>query len=617
MDLQEFDGKSKLEPKSGDSNSQSTTVRSSHTENKELPLPRHSTSSKDSISSPSHQSNHSDPLSPLEHALTPDLRIESEQMHQAHLTQTATSIGTTGSRIPSFEVDFSENDPENPRNWPLWYRGLIIGIMSFSTLTVVLYSTSYTACISGMMEEFNEPNESIVTLGVTTYLFGLACGSLILAPFSEIFGRRPIYAGAMGVFMILILPCAVAQSLYSIIIVRFFGAMAGAAMISNAPGTVSDISSDNYRALAFSVWAIGPMNGPVVGPVVGGFVFEYLGWRWTNWVVMIIAVFAWIAASSIKETYAPAILKKRAARMRKEMDDERYWSRYDDKLSPIGILKVSLSRPFVLTFTEPILWFWDFYVSVIYGILYLCFVAYPIIFTEDRGWSPGLSGLAFMGIGVGTMIAIALEPLFRRWINGHAPDPETGKVPPEASVGVICIAAVAAPVGQLIFAWTSTPIRIHWIWSILAGIPFGFGNTCIFIYASNYIAGSYGIYAASALAGNSVTRSIFGGTLPLAGPAMYKAMNPRWAGMFLGLLEVVLIPIPFIFYKWGDRIRRRSPLIRRMRADQERNDKRVARAVRREMRAKERDAEKQDAEKGDTEMGDIPIVVDEPVPIKE
>ncbi len=46
------------------------------------------------------------------------------------------------------------------------------------------------------------------------------------------------------------------------------------------------------------------------------------------------------------------------------------------------------------------------------------------------------------------------------------------------------------------------------------------GNTLSFIYGSNYLAGSYGIYAASALAGNAVTRSFFGGTLPLAGPAM-------------------------------------------------------------------------------------------------
>jgi MFS family permease len=60
-------------------------------------------------------------------------------------------------------------------------------------------------------------------------------------------------------------------------------------MIANAPGTVSDISDEAHRALAFSIWSIGPMNGPVTGPLIGGFVYEYLGWRWTNWLVVILS----------------------------------------------------------------------------------------------------------------------------------------------------------------------------------------------------------------------------------------------------------------------------------------------------------------------------------------
>ena len=112
--------------------------------------------------------------------------------------------------------------------------------------------------------------------------------------------------------------------------------------------------------------------------------------------------FGWITTSLIKETYAPAILKRRAAQRRKETDDDRWWCRYDEKISVVATLKVNLSRPFIMTATEPILWFWDLYIAVIYGILYLCFVAYPLIFTEIRGWSPGITGLSFAGVGTGT-----------------------------------------------------------------------------------------------------------------------------------------------------------------------------------------------------------------------
>ena len=59
---------------------------------------------------------------------------------------------------------------------------------------------------------------------------------------------------------------------------------------------------------------------------------------------------------------------------------------------------------------------------------------------------------------------------------------------------------------------------------------------------------------------------------------MYSKLTPQWAGTLLGLVQIALIPIPFVFYKWGAKIRARSPLIRRMREDQERSEKRAARA---------------------------------------
>ena len=57
------------------------------------------------------------------------------------------------------------------------------------------------------------------------------------------------------------------------------------------------------------------------------------------------------------------------------------------------------------------------------------------------------------------MIVILGEPLIRRMINAHKPDPEseTGDPPPEAMVSVVCIAAVLIPIGEIWFAWTGTP----------------------------------------------------------------------------------------------------------------------------------------------------------------
>lgn len=176
-----------------------------------------------------------------------------------------TTHGTTFTSDPSFEVDFEPGSTEDPRDWPTWYKALVVFALSFSTLVVVVYSTSYTATLEPMMQEFGITDSTIPTLGVTAYLVGLAIGSLILAPISETYGRRPVYMIALFCFFILVLPCALAKNITTIIVVRLFGAIAGAACIANAPGTIGDIVSDDYRALVFSVWSIGPMNGPVFG----------------------------------------------------------------------------------------------------------------------------------------------------------------------------------------------------------------------------------------------------------------------------------------------------------------------------------------------------------------
>lgn len=276
---------------------------------------------------------------------------------------------------------------------------------------------------------------------------------------------------------------------------------------------------------------------------------------------------------------APALLRKRAAKRRKETGNNKYWSRYDVNLSFLPLLKVNLTRPFHLAITEPICIFWDVYIALVYGILYMCFVAYPIVFSDIRGWDSGFTGLAFVGTGIGSMIVIVCEPLIRRMINAHKHDPETRRPYPEAMVSIVCIASILTPTGQIIFAWTCTPDKAPWVIPILAGIPFGAGNAGVFIYASNYLVQSYGIYAASALAGNAVLRSVMGATLPLAGPSLYKTLGANWAGTLLGLLEVVCVPIPFVFYLYGHKIREKSALIRQMAEDQQKRDARQKRAA--------------------------------------
>ncbi|KAF3940293.1 hypothetical protein ABW19_dt0200279 [Dactylella cylindrospora] len=475
----------------------------------------------------------------------------------------SSSDESSGEEDDEFLVDWEgPDDPDNPLNWSKAYRFFCLVTTACQTLVVVFYSSSYVSGSPGMMKEFGIESETVIVLGLTTYLLGLALAPLLLAPLSEMYGRRIVYIVCLGLFVILTIPPCVATNIETIIIVRFFTACVGSVTISNAPGTLADIFRPEVRSTAFSIFAIAPMNGPSFGPLFGGILFEYLGWRSLNYTVLIASGVMWLIGFFVQETYAPHLLRQKALKKRLETGDERYHSRYDFTLSFWQLLWTNLTRPIQMLFTEAICASWAVYIAIIYAILYMSFVAYPIVFSDLRGWAPKYSGLAFMGICAGTFIGIALDPVVRWGYNKHKVDPETGKVPPEALIWSVCVAAVLSPIGLFIFAWTSDPRIVEpWIISILAGIPYGAGNCLIFIHGSNYLLNSYSIYAASALAGNTVARSILGGVLPLVAPDMYKTLSPPIAGTILAVLATVLIPIPWGFYKWGKKIRQKSPLL--------------------------------------------------------
>ncbi|RCI09435.1 hypothetical protein L249_3665 [Ophiocordyceps polyrhachis-furcata BCC 54312] len=469
------------------------------------------------------------------------------------MTNKAKSPIVTNSSTADYQVKFHVDDGDNPGNWPAWYRAWVMVTVSFSAWVVVLYSTSYTSTLPRLQDELKVSRLAAV-MGLTTYMTGLALGSLMAPPLSELYGRRVVYLVSLGFWSLFIVPAALANSMTVILVARLFSGLFGAALISNGPGTIVDVSKPDHLASGMSLYSLGPFNGPVLGPLIGGFVSERLGWRWANWIVLILGGVSLAMMMTVKETYGPEILRRRAGRLRKASGCRDWWCQYDHDYLSTSLFRVNLLRPCVLFFTEPIVWFINLWNALVYGVLYLCFVAYPVVFSHHRGWGPGPTGLSFLGIGFGIVLAIVLEPLIRRSING-----------PEAAALVMVFGSLLTPVGQLGFSWTCLPETIHWSIPILFGVPFGAGNTLSFIYSSNYLAGAYGIYAASALASNAVIRSLFGAALPLAGTKMYETLTPQIAGTLCAVLEVALIPIPFVFWKYGSRIRDGSKAIRQLR----------------------------------------------------
>ncbi|OTA94508.1 hypothetical protein M434DRAFT_29878 [Hypoxylon sp. CO27-5] len=462
-----------------------------------------------------------------------------------------------GTQDDPFIVDFLPDDPKNPMKFSEGKKWGITALQAIAVLAVTFVSTAYSGGIGEVIREFNI-SEEVAILGISLFVLGFALGPLIWAPLSEMYGRQILFfftymgltafnAGAAG-----------SQNIQTLVILRFFAGTIGSSPLTNSGGVIADMFPATKRGLATALFATAPFLGPSIGPIVGGFLGVGGGWRWVEGLMACFTGLLWIICCSlVPETYAPILLRKRAEKLSK-MTGKVYMSKLDigkPKKTVSEEFKVALSRPWILLFREPIVLLLSLYMAIVYGTLYMMFAAFPIVFQQQRGWSPGIGGLAFLGIAVGMLCSVSYSVWDNKRYAKTAAN-HNGNAPPEARLPPAMIGSILLPVGLFWFAWTNGR-EIHWIVCIIASAFFASGLVLVFLSLMNYMIDAYVIYAASALAANSVLRSIFGAAFPLFTTAMYNNLGIHWASSVPGFLAIACLPFPWLFYKYGGAIRMR------------------------------------------------------------
>ncbi|KAM5463538.1 MFS siderochrome iron transporter 1 [Microsporum ferrugineum] len=463
----------------------------------------------------------------------------------------------SGTEEDPYLVQWIPNDPRNPMNYSAVKKWSITFVVAIATLAVALISSAYTGGAIKIAREFRVDAE-VITLGVSLFVLGFAIGPLIWAPMSELFGRQVLFFGTYLALTAFNAGAAGSPNIQTLLVLRFFAGSFGSSPLTNAGGVIADMFPASHRGLAMGLFAIAPFLGPVLGPVIGGFLGESAGWRWVEGLLAIFSGTVWIIGSIfLPETYPPVLLRKRAQRLSK-LTGKVYASRMDieqGKLSIGQAFQTALMRPWILLFCEPIVFLLSIYMAIVYGTLYMLFSAFPIVYQQYRGWSPGIGGLAFLGVLGGILIAMVVNLLDSRRYAKVSQEYK-GFAPPEERLPVAIIGGIAIPIGLFWFAWTNGP-QIHWIVSIIASAPFGFGMVLVFLSLMNYLIDAYTIYAASVLAANSVLRSLFGAAFPLFTRYMYQNLGIHWASTIPAFLALACVPFPFLFYKYGADIRKR------------------------------------------------------------
>ncbi|RMJ14759.1 hypothetical protein CDV36_005583 [Fusarium kuroshium] len=505
----------------------------------------------------------------------------------------------TRSRTNEVLVNWELDDPENPYNWSKSKKNLVL----FYTAVLVINSTMGSAlpslAIPNIVEDFGITSQAGKVLPISVYLIGYVFGPIIWGPLSEHFGRRDLSFATFGLFTAFTMACALAPNWPALLIFRFFCGAFASSPIAIVAGILADVYNDpRTRGRAFAIFMVCTTGGPILSPIISGFAGPSIGWRWVFWIALIVAGVTLALIALLPETYGPILLSRRARKIRKEDPASRAIAPRDLESTDLRqLLTVVLTRPLRMLIFEPIVNTTCAYLSLVYTIFYMSFQAFPIIFQDVYGLSPGVTGLAYLPIFFGAAVTL---PIFWAWDNALAR--ATARDAPwvqREEYRRLPLACLGGPLFVISLFWLGWSARegVSFIAPMLAGIPFGMGFMLIFMAMLNYLTDAYEIFAASANAAASTCRSLFAVVLPLATTPMFRRLEIPGACSLLGGLSALMCIIPFVFIWKGPSIRARSrfciALRERKEEMQRREDEARARLERIELRDKEEEKEKE------------------------
>ncbi|KAJ1018571.1 hypothetical protein NDA16_004853 [Ustilago loliicola] len=333
---------------------------------------------------------------------------------------------------------------EDSRQWShtkKWLTTLIISLMGF----ISPLGSSILVPGNGFVDHsFELASRTLSLLPVSLFVMGLGIGPFILAPCSETVGRQPVYVITSALFIVFNLASAFSPNFIVLNVLRFFAGAAGSTGPSLGAGSIGDMFAPTERGRAQSLYGLGPLMGPVLGSIVGCFIAAGTrDWRWLLHTLTILSAFVFVViVFGLNETYAPVLLRKKrekaiAQRLQQIKDADPITATLiippptitsrivtaSLKLLPsheiLHKLKMAQSRPFRLLFTNPICAIFSYYLGFCYGIIYLFLTQHPLLFQTREGepdapppdalptynWDLGISGLSYLGLGLGFLVA--------------------------------------------------------------------------------------------------------------------------------------------------------------------------------------------------------------------
>lgn len=337
------------------------------------------------------------------------------------------------------------------------------------------------------MLHFNSTSNTLSAFVTTVYLLGWVCGPIVIAPLSELYGRAVLYKVCIVLFLLFNVACAVANSLASLIVFRLLAGIASSCPVTLGTGSIADMMPAEKRAGVMGAYVIGVVLGPTIGPIAGGYLTPALGWRWAFWLMAIIAApLCPVVVIFMQESYPFVLLQRKTIRLRKETGNARLRSALDNGRTTHELFRATIFRPFKMLLM-PIVFLLSLYTATVYSYLYLCFTTFPQVFGVQYGFGSGPSGLATLGLGVGSILGVLFCGGVSNKLSAYLTKKTGGEAKPEYRLPSIIIGGVCVPIGLFWYGWTADN-KVHWILPIIGTGFLGAGMIITYVgYSSGPI----------------------------------------------------------------------------------------------------------------------------------
>ncbi|KAJ8110966.1 hypothetical protein OPT61_g6327 [Boeremia exigua] len=452
---------------------------------------------------------------------------------------------------------------QDANNWSPRRKTFVL-VTSIATVINSSLSSSLPAnAIPYIISDFklgSNGHDPLLVMPISLFLVGYVFGPLVFAPLSEVWGRQRLLLITFVAYTGFTIGCCLAPNWTTLLVFRLLTGIAGSAPLAIVPGIIADMYRDSVaRGRAVSIFMVMVVVAPLVAPAMSG-ALSTISWRWIFWAALILAGATLIPLGFLPETHKPTILSIHRRNMTTQQRNRVELHTTTKKENPgwRDIFTVVLIRPLKMLTTELIAAAACFYLAVIYAVFYMYFQVYPLIFKDIYKMDPRSSGLMFFPIGIGACFSLAVSYFFDRYfkraqMEGRAWTKREGS----RRLPLACVGGPLMAVSMFWLGWTANN-SIPWPVPFVSGFLFGLGDLLIFTTLLNYLADSYGMFAASAMAASSSTRSIVGAVLPFASFPMYDSLGIAWATTLLACLTLILSATPFLFLYYSGEMRKQS-----------------------------------------------------------